>query len=497
MSVQNVPDPIVVTAGISSPAHRLWSLAARLTAWYAGSAFCMVAVVTGCLYWALKHHFYTDEDVTLADQVQILRNHLEHAPDLHAMLKEEVVEEMAARHFAQVYVRILDAHGGTMIETPGMADLLACEVFPRPAPDVLTLVEGRQALDSHGDPFRIVSGLARISNQGIGTIQIALGNRYEQDLLARYRGWLAVLLILSFGASVTGGYLLARSGLRPLRRFSTAISEISSARLDKRIAVAGLPAELAAVGESFNAMLTRLEDAFDRLRRFSADIAHELRTPVNNLRGETEVALGRARSPEEYREVLASSLEECQRITGLIDTLLFLARAESPQQDIVRDHVDLRQEAKIVAHFYGSLADEAGIGLKVEPSSEAAVRGDRTLLQRAIGNLIENALAYTARGGQITLRFGLIGDQVTMTVTDTGCGIPAEHLPFVFDRFHRVEQVRSHSGGHVGLGLSIVRSIASLHGGTASIASVIHQGTSVTLSLPRDQTVMNGAVTPT
>lgn len=238
-------------------------------------------------------------------------------------------------------------------------------------------------------------------------------------------------------------------------------------------------------------MLMRLEDAFTRLRRFSADIAHELRTPVNNLRGEAEVALGKARTADDYRAVLASSLEECARLARLIDTLLFLARAESPHTKLTYEDLDVARELQRLQAFYAPAAEEAGIALTITSTVEMALRGDRTLLHRALGNLIENALTYTPTGGRITLTAERQDGQVTITVADSGRGIPAEHLPCVFDRFHRVEQARSNAEGHVGLGLAIVRSIAVLHGGTAAIASTVGQGTSVTLRLPHDETVMN------
>jgi two-component system heavy metal sensor histidine kinase CusS len=471
-------------------------MAARLTAWHAGSTCFMVAIATSSLYMALQHHLATNEDAALTDQVQVLRSNLEHAPDLRVMLQREVIDELAVQRSAQAYIRILDAHGAVIIETPGMGSALPAAAFPIPAPAGDGSVQGVQVATRTGEPFRIAAGAAPIPGSGIGTLQVALGDRQEQELLASYRTWMVLLLGLTVAVSIAGGYLLARRGLRPLHRFSVAIRSISPARLNERIPVASLPQDLAVVGESFNAMLTRLEDAFARLRRFSADIAHELRTPMNNLRGETEVALGRARTPDEYREVLASSLEECQKLTRLIDTLLFLARAESPEQHLDREAVILGAELEIVSHFYAPMADEAGIHLSVAAGEPATVRGDRTLLQRAIGNLVENALAHTPSGGRIVLSMARCGDQVDVAVADSGQGIPSAHLPYVFDRFHRVDQARSNAGGHVGLGLAIVQSIAVLHGGTARIDSVVASGTTVTIRLPLGPGAMPAASVP-
>lgn len=493
MSAPTSPEPTPAGLSGGSPPSQSWSLSARLAAWYAVSAFCLVALTTGALYWALQHHFDVKDNAALADQMQILRGHLGHVGDLQAMLHSEVIEESAARRFNQVYVRILDADGRDVIETPGLDAILAVDDFPPADPDPTSLVINQQVIGHNGDPFRVVCGAATIAGHGIGRIQIALNNRTEVELLAQYRRWLITLLLVALAVSTAGGYVLAYRGLRPLAQLATAISGIGSATLNKRISATGLPAELVMLAASFNATLARLEDAFARLRRFSADIAHELRTPVNNLRGEAEVALGKARSAEDYREVLASSLEECARLSRLIDTLLFLARAESPHTKLVRESLDLARELDGLRAFYAAAAEEAGITLSVTAPVGITLSSDRTLLHRAVGNLIENALTYTPVSGRIALSAERQGGHIRITVADSGRGIPGEHLPYVFDRFHRVEQARSNADGHVGLGLAIVRSIAVLHGGSAEITSTVGKGTEVTISLPDDETVMNGS----
>lgn len=495
MSVPTSPDPRPPEVIGAAPSHPTWSLAARLAAWYAGSAFCLVALTTGVLYWALQHHFDVEDNAALADQMQILRGHLGHAADLQVMLHSEVVEEFAARRFNQIFIRILDSDGKDVIETPGMDAILATDAFPPADPDPTRIVTTHQMIGRNGDPFRVVCGEASIAGHSTGTIQIALNNRAEVELLAQYRRWLAVLLLAALAASTVGGYVLAHRGLRSLSHFATTISSIGSATLNERVNARGLPAELVTLAISFNTMLARLEDAFARLRRFSADIAHELRTPVNNLRGEAEVALGKARSVDDYRDVLASNLEECARLARLIDTLLFLARAESPHTKLAREPLDLSRELDALRSFYAAAAEEAGTILTVSASANIIISCDRTLLHRALGNLIENALTYTSAGGRVTLSAEREHGLIRLTVADTGRGIPAEHLPYVFDRFHRVEQARSNSDGHVGLGLAIVRSIAVLHGGSADIASVVGEGTQVTISLPDDKIVMNGSGT--
>ena len=231
-------------------------------------------------------------------------------------------------------------------------------------------------------------------------------------------------------------------------------------------------------------MLDRLEESFAQVSQFSADVAHELRTPVSNLRGEIEVALGKTRTPEEYRETLGSALEECLRISRLIHGLLFLARAETMVDVPRHDTIRVGQEIEAVREFYEAQAAEAGVTLDVEGASGLVAAFDRTLFQQAVGNLVANAIAHSPPGKSVVIRFHGEGTILRIEVADTGRGIAAEHLPHVFDRFYRADPARSGSAGNVGLGLSVVRSIAALHGGHVAIESEVGHGTRVVLEVP-------------
>jgi two-component system heavy metal sensor histidine kinase CusS len=210
-----------------------------------------------------------------------------------------------------------------------------------------------------------------------------------------------------------------------------------------------------------------------------------LRTPVNNIRGEAEVALARARSIDEYREVLESCLEESVRLSDLIANLLFLARAESPLTHLNRERVDVGELLKGVREYYEASAAEAGISLTVACNGgPLTAELDRTLLQRAVGNLVSNAVAHTPAGGSVILAASADGSAIRIEVGDTGTGIPPEALPKVFDRFFRVDTTRSQASGGTGLGLAIVQGIVTLHGGKVEIASKPGEGTRVTLRLP-------------
>jgi two-component system heavy metal sensor histidine kinase CusS len=460
------------------------SLAARLTAWYAASALTLLIAAVSFLYWALVANLDREDDEFLADKIHVLRTLLRERPATD-FLREEVEWEPAARRYGQVYVRILDADGRPLLETPGMAEPLPPTAFPAAVPAAADPQAGAE-VDTPGDrSFRLIAARAVLGGgEGERILQVAFDRTHEEHLLARYRRALWLALGAALVLCLVVGYRIARRGLRPLAEVTETARRVRSSNLRERITDGQLPAELSVLAGTFNEMMDRLEDSFQRLARFSADIAHELRTPVHNLRGEVEVALGRPRTDEEYREVLSSCLEECARLSQLIDSLLFLARAESPGTLITREQLDVGRELEGVRDFYEATAFEAGVKLQVSAPPGLGAALDRTLFQRAVGNLVANALAHTESGGTITLSACREGAGLNVEVADTGSGIAPEHLPHVFDRFYRADAARTSETGRVGLGLPIVQSIAALHGGRAAIQSTVGHGTRVTLAFP-------------
>jgi two-component system heavy metal sensor histidine kinase CusS len=453
-------------------ARRPWSLAARLTTWYVGSAFVLVVAATGSMYWALVASLNRDDDASLVGTINALR----HRPE--AEKAEEGPEP------EKVLIRILEDDGRVRFQTAGMEQSLPATSFPTPWAGDAEWTSGIDLRGADGRPFRAMTVRVLAPDGRARVLQVARDRTQEEALLREYRRSLVVVLGLALVACTFVGYQIACRGLRPVARVADMASRIRPATLGERLAIAGLPAELRTLADTFNAMLGRLEDSFGRLARFSADIAHELRTPVNNLRGEVEVALGKPRSPEEYREVLGSGLEECGRLARLIDSLLFLARAEDPKTQIEREPMDVGRELASVQDFYEPSAAEAGVKLVVSAPPIVMAELNRPLFQRAVGNLVDNALAHTPAGGTVTLSAGREDAAVWVEVADNGHGIAPAHLPHLFERFYRADPSRSSSGGRVGLGLAIVKSIAELHGGSVTLASEPGRGTHVTLRFP-------------
>lgn len=485
MSLKNVPSADPVLVSIPSP-RQPWSLAARLATWYAASAFVLILVATGFLYWVLVTDFEREGNQFLADQIHILRALLlDHSEDMTSV-KQEAEWESVARQGKQAFVRVIAENGEVLVQTPGMSAELPVESFPVAVSADAKPGLGAELRSQSGKPFRAASAwaVAGRSPSERRMIQVALDRSQEEELLADYRHRLWLVLGLALALCTLGGYLIARRGIRPVKDIIDAARRIHSTTLHERLEIAGLPAELSALADTFNDMLDRLETSFGRLARFSADIAHELRTPVNNLRGEAEVTLGKPRSSEEYREVIGSCLEEAVRLSQMIDSLLFLARAEHPETKIAKESADVGQELRRVHEFFEVAALEAFVQIEVSAVASIFVRLDRSLFQRAVCNLLANALAHTPRGGRVALSAIQEDGKVRVEVSDTGCGIPAAHLPHLFDRFYRVDGARPSVGGHVGLGLAIVKGIMDLHGGSVSIGSEVGRGTCVSLFFP-------------
>jgi two-component system heavy metal sensor histidine kinase CusS len=274
----------------------------------------------------------------------------------------------------------------------------------------------------------------------------------------------------------------------PVRKITAAAQRIRADALEERISAWHWPRELAALAAEFDRMLQRLEDSFNRLKQFSADIAHELRTPVNNLMGETEVALTRQRAPEEYRRVLESSLEEYHRLAAMIDRMLFLSRADNASVHLERTQFAGRAAIDSVCSYYESLANEVGVRLVAD--GEGDLSADPGLFRRALSNVLANAIHHTPSGGAVRVSIRSDGKGHVVEVNDTGSGIAQQHLDKLFDRFYRADTARtSHPTGTgqpigAGLGLAIVKAIMDLHEGRVAIESVLGKGTNVELRFP-------------
>ena len=430
-----------------------------MAAWYSGSASVLLIVATTALYVTVAVSLDSEGDQLLGYSVEYLKKH---------RLRKEFPQ--SEEDWPESDYRIRDATGRAIAASPTADERLP----PR-------LIPGAAGVNYRTSSGRWVRAIARQSD-GI-LYEVSYDRTRELELLSLYRNSMVFVLVPALAASTLVGIMIARRGLRPVAEIAAMANRIGPERLGDRIVTEGLPSELADLARTFNFMLGRLQDSFGRLERFSGDIAHELRTPVHAIRNVAEVALTTSDTREEDREALANCLESAEHLTRLIERLLFLARADDPTAVLELETIEMAGELTAIREFYAPSAEEAGVELTTDAPPRLTCRLDRTLFQRALGNLITNALAHTPGGGRVTVSASSGPGGLTVLVSDTGRGIAPEHQSRLFDRFYRPDSARSPGQG-VGLGLAIVKSIVELHGGSVSLASRPGAGSTVTLIFP-------------
>ncbi|WP_416336463.1 heavy metal sensor histidine kinase [Dechloromonas sp. A34] len=429
---------------------------------------------------SVEQHFEEQDIEVLAGKMELAKHVLEKAlatPSGETLAKQ--LDEALTGHHGLVIAVVgpnrqrLDAHVG--LDLP--PDLLN-ERFATGSGRPIKWVA------NDGLPWRGISATLTTRGQAGSsyTVVVATEISHHEHFMGAFRQTLWVFMLLATLAMGLLGWFVVRRGLAPLQTIKRQAAEITANRLHTRLPVEAIPLELGDLASTLNDMLSRLEESFQRLSDFSSDLAHELRTPVSNLLTQTQVTLSRARSADEYRDILASNAEEFERLSRMIADMLFLAKAENKQIIPNQERLELADEVADMLEFYSVLAEEKKIQLSAAGSG--AVSGDRLMLRRAISNLLSNALRHTPDGGRVTIRIERHDDgRVHLVVENTGPCIPAEHLPRLFDRFYRADSSRQRTTEGSGLGLAITRSILNAHGGDVTVNSA--EGvTQFTLSLP-------------
>lgn len=336
--------------------------------------------------------------------------------------------------------------------------------------------------EREGIPARLLTLPVMERGRMIHLVQVAIPLESTDAARSRFLLILLGLIPLALGGAGVGGWFLARHALAPVDAMVNTARTIEAEDLSRRIEAADSTDELGRLAAVLNAMLVRLERAFTAVKHFSADAAHELRTPLTILKGELEVALRSPPTPEEYRSVLVSCLEEVDRLSTLVTDLLFLARSDSGHMSIAHTPVNLAAVLRDVCVVLGALAEAAHITFRHNAPTELWTQGSETMLFRLLFNLGENAIKYTPQGGTVTLTLEPRGTEASLSVSDTGAGIAAEEQPHIFDRFYRADPARSRGG--TGLGLALARSIVLAHGGQISVESRVGHGSCFTVRLP-------------
>lgn len=457
---------------------RLWmrSLSLRLALLFALVSVLLLGALGFYLYQSLEREIAWRDDQALVGRVERMRTLIGDSDSIEAL-----------RQRPQLYANMLGNQGDLLWVLDGAGRPLI-EINPaQMAAPVLPPGNGVQLQDNAGaDPARLA--WQQVTHEG-QTLTLVAGKLLAEraQMLAAYRLklWLALGIgaLLAFGL----GWIVSQRGLRPVRTLAARAAAIDVQHLHLRLQGVEQVQELQHLGDALNQMLARLEDGFGRLSRFSEDLAHEMRTPLNNLMGQTELALRKTRSTDDYQALLASNLEEYERLARMIDNMLFLARAEHPDAAVQREPIDLHALVAQLCDYFEGMAEERGITLV--NAAHGTLHAEPQLLRRALANLIANALRYGAADSPVqidcTLRGqGQDGDAMDISVSNQGAPIAPEHLPRLFDRFYRCDPSRAQPGDSGGLGLAIVRSILQMHGGAVRVESVA-SGTRFVLAFPQ------------
>lgn len=451
----------------------------RLTLWY-GSVMMVIVVGFGAIVYAMMHRhlllrtdFELDEELTeLALEVQLAQDEV------------ELQDQLARRFFRH-------ASFDFQVNEPSGVPLFRSERLQHvalPAPEGgshdgshETISETR-VLPQLGE-MRVTSRRAP-GKDGDYLVQATMSTRPNHEELQAILMTLLTAGPLAIIAALVGGYFLAKRSLHPVEMMAITAAQITASRLDSRIEVINPDDELGHLARTFNSMLDRLERSVEELRRFTADAAHELRTPLAVLQAEAEVALRMPRSADEYRRVIEVILNESKRLAHLADRLLVLCRQDSGLDRMRHEEVPFDALIRDVVDQVRNAADQKGVLLEVAPLQEWAVLGDDVQLSRLLFNILDNAVKFTNSGGRVSVRADARNGQVRVAVSDIGIGIPSADLPHVFERFYRADKSRNHETGGAGLGLAIAKGIVDAHHGAISLISKVGVGTTVQVQLP-------------
>ncbi len=451
--------------------RRPLSITLRLALLFAAVAVLAFLAVGAYLYQTLERQMSHRDDLELVSKVTQIRRILAALPSARALSGDAQPLADAMFGHSDFVLRLTAADGAPLLQSAAPSRPLPAPANAVPTQRAPTLADVRDWTPALGSG-RMLNAVGLVGHDGGEAVQITLA-REQSDRLKILRRYAADLLFaISFGAALATllGFVIVRLGMRPLRSVVAKADAINTSRLNTRLSVDDAPVELRELGNAFNAMLDRLEDGVQRLSGFAADLAHDMRTPLNTLMVETQVALSRPRCIEEYQALLASNSEEYERLAHMIENTLFLARVDNAGLALQRERLDLGAELQRIHDYFEVLADEAGVTLRVD-APVLTLHADAMLLQRAVSNLLSNAMRHTPRGGAVELSARRTGEGIELVVSNEGSGIAAQDLPHIFERYYRADPARTTSAHSAGLGLAIVRAIMVLHDGQVRVES--------------------------
>jgi heavy metal sensor kinase len=474
---------------MSSRLKLLWprrrSIRTLLALWYGGVLSSVLIFFGLLLYVYLSKNLYSDVDRSLRSTAETLaRVSLDVRFPLPELDGDFLLERMNDPEFFNKFFEFFDPFGNAGFRSKNLPN----KDLPLTRAALDQALRGEMSFETFPTPdqgpIRVLTFPVVRDGRLENVLQVGGSLRHIEKVLGRLRFLLFLILPTALLLALGGGWFLAHQALRPVDVMAQTARQITAGDLSRRIPVDPGGDELARLAETFNAMIGRMEELILGLRQFSADASHELRTPLTILKGETEMTLRQARTVEEYQQTLASSLEEIDRISRIVEDLFLLSKADLGENRFDRKPVRLDHLLVETVAQLEPLGEDKGVVLSLVCESAAEVTGDPYRLREVFMNLVENAVRYTPAGGRIDVALSKEGKEALIRVSDTGIGIPEKDLPRLFDRFYRSDEARAMNPKGSGLGLAIAQRVVVAHGGRIDVASKIGKGTTFTLRFP-------------
>ena len=456
------------------------TLAFRLTLWYAGIFTLSSCVAFFLFYMLITSWIRSRTDLELLGQVNRFSALL--AAEGTEAIKAGAVIEAQAAGVKKVFFRFLSPNG-QVFSSSNMSywkDITIHEAALK------ELLRGRRpvletiAIRDRKEEVRILYALLS------PTIIVQVGQAMESTsrFLDAFKGIFITTMTFLIIVAAGVGWFMARRAVSGVEAVTRTAQKISGGTLEERVPVKARNDEIDQLALTFNQMLDRIQILLTEIREMSDNIAHDLRSPITRIRGIAEVTLTTGKALSEYETMAASTIEECDRLLDMINTMLMISKAESGVAQLSHEEIDLEGLVRKACEIFEPMAEDKGVSLSCHGPDRGRVIGDRRLIQRMLSNLLDNAIKYTPSGGSVNVSLSEDDAQVVVSVKDTGCGISPDDLPRIFERFYRCDQSRSQAG--IGLGLSLARAIARAHGGDITVTSTLHQGSTFTVTLPKN-----------
>ncbi len=459
-------------------------LRVRLTLWY-GSALALILVIFSAVLYTVTARSLRDQvDQSLEETATTAVRSLESRGFLPLISEDELLSQFPELARIDKFFQIFSPSGTITIRSPNIRQ----HEVPLSRRALEVAFTGRSIFESakypHEPPLRLISVPIMFRGTLLYIVQVGTSMESVEETLQRLLLILMVTMPVALAVSLAGGWFLAGRALRPVDAMTDAARRIAAGDLTQRITMPTSADEIGRLAGTFNEMIARLDASFRQIRQFSSDASHELRTPLTVMKGETELVLRRPRPVEDYQAVLESTLEEIDRMTRIVDELLFLSRADMGEVKMEFLPVRLESLVEDIQQQACLLGQDRDVQVVLGTVQPATVQGDELRLRELLLNLVDNAVKYSHQGGKVEIALLTDATQARLSVTDQGIGIPEVVQPRIFDRFYRTDEARAHTKKGTGLGLAICAWIAEAHKGRIEVKSQVGHGSTFTIILP-------------